>query len=98
MLDDCATRRALVLPPPAGLHQVGVTATRAGAIDRLVPGDEVAGRVPLATKERAALLRPTLNNLPLAAGWTAYANPGQERTRVATVREPAACLELPELA
>src|SRR5215208_5667757 len=97
MLDDCATRRALVLPSPAGLHQVGVTATRAGAIDRFVPGDEVAGRVSLATKERATLLRPTFDNLPFAAGWTAYANPGQERTRVATIRESAARLEFSEL-
>ena len=69
---------------------------RADAIDRLVPGDEVAGRVPLAAKEGAALLRPTLDNFPFAAGWTPHANPRQERTRVATIGEPATGLELPE--
>src|SRR5215211_818587 len=96
MFDGGSARGALILPPPAGLHQVGVAATRADAIDRLVPRDEIAGRVPLAAKERAAFLRTALDNLPFAAGGTTHANPCQERTRIATVGEPAARLELPE--
>ena len=65
---------ALILAPPAGLHQVRIAATRAGTIDRLVPRDEVAGGISLATKERATFLRATLDNLPFAAGWTAHAD------------------------
>src|SRR5215216_2160466 len=91
-----SARGALILPPPARLQQVGVTAMRADAIDRLIPGDEVAGRVPLAAKEGATLLRPPLDNLSFAASWTAHANACQERTRIATIRKPATGLELPE--
>src|SRR5215213_9405861 len=95
-LDRRPARGAFVLTPAARLHQVCVAAMRANAIDRLVPGDEVAGRVPLAAKEGATLLRPALDNLPFAAGRTTHANPRQERTRVATVGEPTTGLELPE--
>src|SRR5918994_7214709 len=95
-LNGCCARGALILTPPTGLHQVRVAATRAGTIDRLIPGDKVAGGVPLAAKKGATLLRAALDNLPFAAGWTAHADPLQERAGVATLGEPAARLELPE--
>ena len=97
-LDRGSTRGALVLPPPARLHQVGVSTVRADAIDGLVPGDEVTGGIPLAAKERPALLGTAFDNFPFAAGWTAHANSLQERTRIPTLGEPAARLELAELA
>src|SRR5215207_4002633 len=96
-LDHGSTRGAFVLTPASGLHQVGVTAALTDAINGLVPGNKVTGGVPLAAKERAPLFRTALDNFPFVAGWTADADPLQERTRVATIREPAARLELPEL-
>ena len=95
-LDGAPARGALVLASAARLHQVRVAAMRADAIDWLVPGDEVAGRIPLTAKESAALLRPALDNLPFAAGWTPHADSCQERTCVTTIGEPATGLELPE--
>ena len=96
-LDQGSARGAFVLPPAAGLHQVGITAARTDAINGLVPGNKVTGGVPLAAKERATLLRTALDNVPFAAGWTADTDPLQEWTCIATFREPAARLELPEL-
>ena len=55
-------------PDPAGqTHQICTAAARADTIDRLVPGNEITGRVPLAAKEGATFLRPALDNLPFAA-------------------------------
>ena len=84
-------------PDPAGqTHQICTAAARADTIDRLVPGNEITGRVPLAAKEGATLLRPALDNLlrrrsdsarqPVSGADAHYGN-----------RETAARLELPEL-
>ncbi len=54
--DGSAAHGALVLAAPAGLDEIWVAAMRADAIDGLVPGDEVAGRVALAAEECATLL------------------------------------------
>src|SRR5690606_9229267 len=65
---------------------------------RLVPGGEVALRVPFAAVERSALARAALHDLAFLALWALHADLRQKRARVPALREAAAGHELAEFA
>src|SRR5699024_9433237 len=62
----------------------------------LVPGDEIALRIPFAAVELASLLGSTLHDFALMAGGAFNSHANQKWLGVAAIGEATACHELPE--